>query len=77
MESPPTIMTEILTLPTSRISMEELVSATAIKELESMVNLVGSECLKHRKQIFFALNLTSTSHCFTIETSGKLPLRKR
>jgi hypothetical protein len=49
MESPPLIMTEILTLMTSRISMEELISATAIKELDSMVTLVGSEYLKHRK----------------------------
>ena len=49
MESPPLIMTEILTLMTSTISMEELISATAIKGLESMVTLVGSECLKHRK----------------------------
>jgi hypothetical protein len=77
MESPPLIMTEILTLMTSRISMEELVLATAIKELESMFTLVGSECLKHRKYIFFALDLTSTSHCSTIETSGTLPVRRR
>jgi hypothetical protein len=49
MESQPLIMIEILTLMTSRIAMEELIAANAIKELESIVTLVGSEYLKHRK----------------------------
>jgi hypothetical protein len=39
----------ITTLMTSRVSMEELISVTAIKELESMVTLIRSECLKHLK----------------------------
>jgi hypothetical protein len=40
MESPALIMTEILILMTSIISMEDLIPATAIKGLESMVTVV-------------------------------------
>jgi hypothetical protein len=34
---------------TSRVSMKDLISATAMKELESIVTLVEIDFLKHRK----------------------------
>lgn len=57
--------------------MEDLISAKAIKGLGSMVTLKKKQTPQTSKIIFSELDLTSTSHCSTIGTSGEATYTER